>query len=145
MECRYLLFKSRKSEKKQFETLIIEFNGGINQLEIYLLKIKNNVLSSFEFENVKNELVYASDSSVWDIYKKFYDGPFSDFDLINIKSLLLKESKKNYYCDNKIQKLLYLYIINQTFFDFIDLKKLNNFKSIFNIQWAIDIKNQLPN
>ena len=140
-----LLLKSRKSEKKQFETLIIEFNGGINQLEIYLLKIKNNVLSSFEFENVKNELVYASDSSVWDIYKKFYDGPFSDFDLINIKSLLLKESKKNYYCDNKIQKLLYLYIINQTFFDFIDLKKLNNFKSIFNIQWAIDIKNQLPN
>ena len=44
-----------------------------------------------------------------------------------------------------IEHVLQMYALNQLFFENLSEEKINRFNRTLNIQWAIDIKNQLPN
>ena len=54
-------------------------------------------------------------------------------------SYLLKEDINN------IELLLQLHALNQLFFEELSEEQIHRFNRTLNIQWAIDIKNQLPN
>jgi hypothetical protein len=44
-----------------------------------------------------------------------------------------------------LNRIIQLHAINQLFFKDIQKERIIHFNRILNIQWAIDIKNQLPN
>jgi hypothetical protein len=46
---------------------------------------------------------------------------------------------------SELKHLLQFYALNQIFFEDIPEEKIQRFNRTLNIQWAIDIKNQLPN
>ena len=77
---------------------------------------------------------------------KYCEGIVETIDLVDvnqdlIKNLIFSESTNNLI----IEILLTKYIIQQLFFSNLPQDKLNRYNRTLNLQWAIDIKNQLPN
>jgi hypothetical protein len=57
-------------------------------------------------------------------------------------SSILKDDSQEMSLKNYI---LQIYTLNQLFFSNLPQEKLDRYNRTLNLQWAIDIKNQLPN
>jgi hypothetical protein len=90
----------------------------------------------FEVHNFKNY-----------IPKTFYlKGLANNLSAIEFNTHIVLDSYRYYINDNRsLEKILYQYALNQLFFENLPEEKIQRYNRTLNIQWAIDIKNQLPN
>jgi hypothetical protein len=130
--------KANKSEKKDFDKKITELSNLFSEL--------NNIkLNEIDLTIKSSNLASLKHQTLWGIYKDFNKGYYSDVDLKNIKEELNKYSKLNYDCDLNLIKLSMLNVMNDYMFDFSENLNFDRYNRILNLQWAIDIKKQLPN
>ena len=81
-----------------------------------------------------------------DIRKFIKAGIYNALD-INIvdKEIVLTTCKKISYDISNIEVALSFHSLQQLFFSNLPQEKLDRYNRTLNLQWAIDIKNQLPN
>ncbi len=108
----------------------------VRNMGVELLKTRgyfnaNKVLSLLESENVRKHLrigIVAALSSV------------------NLTRKILLDVLKDPRCEiSESYHVLQLSALNQLFFEDLPEEKIQHYNHILNLQWAIDIKNQLPN
>ena len=72
---------------------------------------------------------------------------FESIKISAIKTIYGELSNRNFYLNdlNTLQLGLQKFALNQLFFENLPEEKIQRYNHTLNIQWAIDIKNQLPN
>ena len=142
-----LLNKSKKSEKEHYQKFIAALDLSHNRITNFEVQINDalNRNNSSQTNEMSSNLDFLNHQTLWDIYKDFYTGFYSDVDLKNVKQELIKYSKLNNDCDINLIKLSKLNAVYVYVFDFNENLNFERCNRILNLQWAIDIKKQLPN
>ena len=74
----------------------------------------------------------------------FKDSILSSLDVDNINLNTLTHSIKDYTLEiDSVEYILNMFVINQLFFSNLPQDKIDRYNRTLNLQWAIDIKNQL--
>ena len=113
--------------------------------------LRNDCLSNIGYSSMKNKgfkytlnkiNIFKED----DIRKFIKAGIYNALD-INIvdKEIVLTTCKKISYDISNIEVALSFHSLQQLFFSNLPQEKLDRYNRTLNLQWAIDIKNQLPN
>jgi hypothetical protein len=130
----------------------LDFWPTINDYLINLPKgLRNDCLSNIGYSSMQNKgFKYTLDKihifKEDDIRKFINAGIYNALNINNIdKETMLTTCKNITYNLSNIETALNIYSINQLFFSNIPKGKLDRYNRTLNLQWAIDIKNQLPN
>jgi hypothetical protein len=115
-----------ENEKLKTELLyeLMEYLAGSTFLSDFVIKFKDN-----------SEYVQSITTGFVNNVKY----PNLDSSILSVLILLNKQSFEVCY------KLEIMFLVNEYFQDKIDLTSFNKLSEKYNLQWAIDIKNQLPN
>jgi hypothetical protein len=106
----------------------------------------NSARYYLEFNDWKNTLylIRKLDNSEFKTY--FFKGFTDSLNVKKCNKNVIKCFIRQYENDVKsLEKLLEKYVLNNLFFHELTENRINHFNRTLDIQWAIDIKNQLPN
>jgi hypothetical protein len=146
--------KTNDSIKKILNSLLEEY--GITQCEIIGNKISNSSLrniffkelSKFLITNCKNDnfLIQFEKLELFEAKKWYLRNWVDNIEIIKLDKKVTKSLI--YLCKDQteiIETLLQYFVLNNMFFENLPEEKIQRYNRILNIQWAIDIKNQLYN
>jgi hypothetical protein len=114
-----------------------------NHIEDELKKIVEIMVRNYGLLDTLEKIESIDNKILMDKLKSFIL-QFAKITKVNIThvSYILKDPKQSFY---NINYFLTLYFTNQIFFSNLPQEKLDRYNRTLNLQWAIDIKNQLPN
>lgn len=136
------LLLARQEDWNLIESFVIRISEPKLQYEC-LFRVGKIICKKYEIETALN---IFNNFSLLDIKRTVLEGfiksiTLKDCTFVNI-NILLFYSFKN---EIPFEKILQQYALNQLFFENLPEEKIQRFNRTLNIQWAIDIKNQLPN
>ena len=118
-------------------------------------KIGENIFKNMGFENAYKTSEQIESDEIKKSFKlgiiyNLYGNEFNDYLSSKERVFIEKEAITSIIKDNMMgpkdyNYVLQLYTLNQLFFSNLPQEKIDRYNRTLNLQWAIDIKNQLPN
>ena len=128
----------------------IENLKGKNKIisSIEILKTKHDKNTNIIFEKDSREMILQLTSNIKNKFseKLFLKESFENLKIEDVDNEFIFKVFSLIFNDiEKMKIILYKYALNQLFILNLPQEKLNRYNRTLNLQWAIDIKNQLPN
>ena len=139
---RKISFELTNIEEWEINQTIIS-NISNNSVRNECLKnVGNSIFRKYGYLYLNNIKQYFKNESIVEIKK----GVINSLNISNIDYCIYIQLLKDPHLDILLKEALYqIYYLNQIFFENLPEEKIQRINRTLNIQWAIDIKNQLPN
>jgi len=143
IELALLFFETNRIKKS--EQILSKIDNLAERLLGFQRLAKISLTKKGYFETVRKSEEFISKDSKF--FLKLYLNKVMNINLIKTPIILhiLKDSELFIHDGESIKHILQLHALNQLFFENTPQEKIYRFNRTLNIQWAIDIKNQLPN